>query len=108
MLTLCLSGIPHALPHLPLWSLGAALGQLGPARAPPQHRRITPGLRSLRVRVNLARHRGTVGSDGCKDIRQKSLPPAPTPLQAEQTFPLARVQPSPGHIDGGWTEGPSM
>ena len=87
MLTLCLSGIPHALPHLPQWSLGAALGQLGPARAPPQHRRITPGLRSLRVRVNLARHRGTVGSDGCKDIRQKSLPPPLRPFRRSRPFP---------------------
>ena len=84
------------------WSLGAALGQLG-RRVPRPSTGASlqgpgsagPGDRSRAQRVQWAVMAARIPG--------RSPSPRPTPLQAEQASPLARVQPSPGHSDGGWT-----
>lgn len=50
---------------------------------------------------------GTVGSDGCKDIRQKSLPPPPLPFRRSRPFPWlgSSHHPATAMVDG--PRGPS-
>ena len=84
------------------WSLGAALGQLG-RRVPRSSTGASlqgsgsagPGDRSRAQRVQWAVMAARIPG--------RSPSARPTPLQAAQAPPLARVQPPPGHSDGGWT-----